>query len=116
MKKIGIAILFVMMGWLCCVSLSYAVDDGSWGSDLTSIDFDLSKNVEVYWDQQDNQHYALGSKHTAGNRVYATTDATSKVFYQENDDWKGDAGSSLTGVTMPNPGDTEDSFGSDWNS
>ncbi len=115
MKKVLIVVILALFTLLPFASRCLAVDDGSWGSDLTSVDFDLSKNVQVYWDQQDNQHYALGSKHTAGNRVYATTDATSKVFYQEDDDWKGTAGGSLSGVDMPDPGDTEDSF-SGWSS
>ena len=79
---------------------------GGWVTSVSNISFTPSKNVSIYWNvDTNNQSYALGSKHTQGNRIFATTSASSKVYYKESNDYIGKTGSA-TGVTMPGPGST----------
>jgi len=103
MKKIFLLVCgFVFMS----AGMALAVSSGSWGESMSTISFSPSKKVQIYWSvDSSNQSYALGSKHQLGNRVFATTSASSKIYYQENDDYKGQTGSA-TGVTMPGPGST----------
>jgi len=104
-KNIFIGILILLMA---CLFSTYLFAAG-WTNSTSNIDFTPSQNVSIYWDSGTNQqNYAIGSKHTAGNRVYATTSATSNIYYQENDSWKGTAGSSLS-VTMPSAGAADNS-------
>lgn len=79
-----------------------------WTTSTSTISFTPSKNVSIYWNvDTNNQSYALGSKHRQGNRIFATTSATSKVYYKENDAYIGDAGGSGdANITMPGPGST----------
>ena len=73
--------------------------------DKNKLTFKPSKNVSIYWDvDQDNNTYAIGSKHTKGNRVFATTSATNQIYYMESDDYVNKTGSALDTVDMPSAG------------
>lgn len=109
MKKI----FLIICGFILVSATSaFAVNDGSWGTSMSTISFSPSKNVSIYWDvDSSNQSYSLGSKHTQGNRVFATTSASSKIYYKEDSSYIGKTGAQV-GVTMPGPGSTV----SGWNS
>jgi len=112
MKKI----FLIIWGFiLVCATADFAVAAGTWsapGAKLSEISFTLSKNVSIYWEaDQDNNTYALGSKHTKGNRVFATTSATNQIYYNESEDYVNTSGASIN-VSMPSAG--QSSFGDDW--
>jgi len=118
MKKV----LFLIVGGF--VFMFTSVVYAGWGdpgelpvkdsNDKDSLSFKPSKNVSLYWDVDSNQQsYALGSKHTQGNRVFATTNASTTTYYQESNSYIGKTGNDLKNtITMPSPGSTV----SGWNS
>lgn len=56
----------------------------------TTFTFKPSNNVGAsYFTDAGNQNYVANTKHTAGHRVYSSSNNTSNVFYKENEEWKG---------------------------
>ena len=106
----------LVIGFFMFTSVVYAA--GKWGDEQTvpinNISFTPSKKVSIYWDvDQNNDTYALGSKHTKGNRVFATTSATNQIYYNEKEDYVNKSGSeAITATNMPSAG--QSSFGEDW--
>jgi len=100
-------VFFLICGFIFVFAgIGLAVEDGQWGTSMSTISFSPSKNVSIYWDvDSTNQSFAIGSKHRQGNRIFATTSATSQIYYKESDDYVGKTGAE-TGVTMPGAGST----------
>lgn len=98
------------------VLLSAGVASADW---LTLTNFKTSSNVAAVYDAAtaDAQTFALRIKHKSGDRVYATTNVTSKIWYQADTAWKGVVIGSVT-VTGGNPaaGWDDTSFATNWTS
>lgn len=114
MKKILLITLIVVFTF----TLSFAaISDGSWGTP-DSNDYKLSNNVDMYYDVDDTtnaQNYAIMTKHFNGDRVYATVNTSTTIYFQQDDTWKGDSGTG-TELTTLDPGDAGASAleGPDW--
>lgn len=94
MKKILIVFTIVIANF----SLALAAWES--GSDFDKIDFRPSGNVNVdYAPDTNNQAFYIVTKHVSGNRVFGTTNATSKVYYEEDDAWKGVSEPSYTSIS-----------------
>lgn len=98
MKKI----LFITLIIAFTYSLSFALTDGAWGTPEDSQDYKLSNNVEMFYTVDDTtnaQHYGLMTKHYNGDKVYATVNTLTTIYFQQNDTWKGQSGTG-TGITV----------------
>ena len=86
MKKYSGLILFcVILGLIGMVTLAWAAVPSALS------DFRQSHNVGVaYQNGTTTQTYGMATKHTAGDRVFGTTDS-SNIYYKQNDTWKGKA-------------------------
>lgn len=98
MKKILLITLIVVFTF----TLSFAaISDESWGTP-DSNDYKLSNNVEMFYTVDDTtnaQHYGLMTKHYNGDKVYATVNTLTTIYFQQNDTWKGQSGTG-TGITV----------------
>lgn len=69
--------------------------------------FKPSNNVgSTYFVDTGNQNYVANTKHTAGNRIYSSSNNTSNVFYKESADYKGKLISEVSSDTNTTAGDS----------
>ncbi|MCX8084477.1 MAG: hypothetical protein N3C60_06095 [Calditerrivibrio sp.] len=59
-------------------------------TNIQNISAKPSQNVDVAYGVDTGQlNYGLATKHSSGNRVFATTNNTTSIYYKENDTYKG---------------------------
>lgn len=83
--------------------------------DSVATDFKHSHNVtSAYYTANNDMDYAVNVKHTAGDRLFATTN-NSNIMYQQDDTYKGQ-NVTATGDTINagNAGDNTSAFDSAW--
>ena len=106
-KHSGLILSCVIFGLISMVSLTWA------GVPSALTDFQSSNKVEVvYANGTNTQTYGMVAKHSAGDRVFGTTDS-SNIYYQSNDTWKGMT-ITQTSVTTPTGGLSADSMTGTW--
>lgn len=99
--------LFIVLMLSAIASISYAGSETGTADDIDVIDFKPSANVVYEYTDDGNtspQAYSIATKHTSGDRIFASTSATSKVYYLEADTYKG-VSLGGTGYTAPAAGD-----------
>ena len=104
-----------IQAWTEFTEITDALNNDTWNAKLA---FLPSNRVEVYYDVSDNnQVYAIGTKHVNGSAVYASTSHTSRIYSQISEDWVGLSGEG-TGVEMPQistgTGETSQEYKDSW--
>ncbi|CAG1015749.1 hypothetical protein ANAEL_05350 [Anaerolineales bacterium] len=100
-KKLAAVLAFAM----ALQGVAFAAD----GAIPVSITFKKSANVAVDYvaSTAPAQDYALGTKHSSGNRIFAGSNKTSNIYYKELDTWKGvTTVTGCTGYTSPTAGES----------
>ncbi len=87
----------------CLILIASIAAAGSWVTTTSNIDTKPSNNVSFYYGVANDVNYVLGSHHLQGNRVFATTNQTTKIYYKQDDTYKGN---SQPSVTFPSEGAT----------
>jgi prepilin-type N-terminal cleavage/methylation domain-containing protein len=88
--------------WVTSDQIKQALTNGTYNASLSFIP---SNNVDVYYNvggtvANNPQIYIIGTKHTNGNTVYASSSHTSRIYARIDPAWVGQSGGQ-TGVTMP---------------
>ncbi len=99
---------------IAITALSIAVQGVAFAGTLpTNLTFKPSANVGIDYGTSGTagtataQDYYIVTKHSSGDRIYASSNATSNIYFKRDDAWKGKTIAEITsGYTAPGAGES----------